>query len=165
MQHAFLKIATINGESHDDMHKDWIEIQSFSQELLQPRSATASTSGGTTAARVNLSPIEIIKMIDLSSTALSQAASNGTTFPDAQIEFMRADKEGTAVNYYKIDLKNVLVHRVATTVGSEGMPREVVHLTFGAIRWTYQQQLPEGGVGGKTVAQWSPTKNIPSYVV
>ena len=64
MQHAFLSIDTIKGESHDDKHKDWIEIQSFSQDLLQPRSATASTSGGTTAARVNLSPIEITKTID-----------------------------------------------------------------------------------------------------
>jgi len=116
MQHAFLSIDTIKGESHDDKHKDWIEIQSFSQDLLQPRSATASTSGGTTAARVNLSPIEITKTIDLATTALNQAASNGTTFPKARIEFMRADKDGNAINYYTVELLNVLVHRVTTTV-------------------------------------------------
>ncbi len=165
MQHAFLSIDTIKGESHDDNHKGWIEIQSFSQDLLQPRSATASTSGGTTAARVNLSPIEITKAIDLASTALNQAASNGTTFPKAQIQFMRADKDGNAINYYTVELLNVLVHRVTTTVDKEGMPQEVVQLSFGAIKWTYQQQKPEGGVGGKTVAQWSATKNIPNYTV
>ena len=165
MQHAFLQIDTIKGESHDDKHRDWIEIQSFSQELLQPRSATASTSGGTTAARVNLSALELTKTIDLSTTALNQAAANGTTFPNARIEFLRADKDGNAINYYAIDLKNVLVHRVITTVDKEGMPQEVVHLSFGAIKWTYQQQRPEGGVGGKTVAQWSATKNIPNYTV
>ncbi|WP_449466704.1 Hcp family type VI secretion system effector [Stenotrophomonas humi] len=165
MQHAFLSIDTIKGESHDDKHKDWIEIQSFSQDLLQPRSATASTSGGTTAARVNLSPIEIVKSIDLASTALNQAAANGTTFPKARIEFMRADKDGNAINYYMVELLNVLVHRVTTAVDKEGMPQEVVQLSFGAIKWTYQQQKPEGGVGGKTVAQWSATKNIPNYTV
>lgn len=124
MQHAFLSIDTIKGESHDDKHKDWIEIQSFSQDLLQPRSATASTSGGTTAARVNLSPIEITKTIDLATTALNQAASNGTTFPKARIEFMRADKDGNAINYYTVELLNVLVHRVTTTVDSEGCRRK-----------------------------------------
>ncbi|TOG37969.1 Hcp1 family type VI secretion system effector, partial [Vibrio parahaemolyticus] len=58
-----------------------MEIKSFSQDLLQPRSATASTAGGQSAARVNLSPIEIVKSIDLSTTALNQACANGTTFP------------------------------------------------------------------------------------
>ena len=114
---------------------------------------------------MNLSPIEVIKSIDLASTALNQAAANGTTFPKARGEFMRADKDGNAINYYLVELLNVLVHRVTTTVDKEGMPQEVVQLSFGAIKWTYQQQKPEGGVGGKTVAQWSATKNIPNYTV
>ena len=99
MQHAFLSIDTIKGESRDEQHRDWIEIKSFSQDVLQPRSATASTSGGQTAARVNMSPIEVVKSIDLATTALHQAAANGTTFPKARIEFMRADKDGHAINY------------------------------------------------------------------
>ncbi len=73
MQHAFLSIDTIKGESRDDKHRDWVEIKSFSQDLLQPRSATASTSGGQTAARVNMSPVEIVKEIDLATTALNRA--------------------------------------------------------------------------------------------
>src|SRR5690606_13411519 len=40
MQHAFLSIDTIKGESRDAEHKDWIEIESFNQDVLQPRSAT-----------------------------------------------------------------------------------------------------------------------------
>src|SRR3546814_19588443 len=92
MQHAFLSIDTIKGESKDAEHKDWIEIESFNQDVLQPRSATASGAGGTTAARVEMTPIEVNKRIDLSSTALFQACSNGTTFPKARIEFMRADR-------------------------------------------------------------------------
>ncbi len=163
MQHAFLSIDTIKGESRDDKHRDWVEIKSFSQDLLQPRSATASTSGGQTAARVNLSPIEIVKAIDLSTTALNQACSSGTTFPKARIEFMRADKDGNAINYYLIELLNVLVHRVTTTVDEDGMPQEVVQLSFAAIKWTYNQQKAEGGIGGKTVAQWSASKNVPNY--
>lgn len=160
---SYLQIDTIKGESNDQKHPGWIEIKSFSQDLLQPRSGTASTSGGQSAARVNLSPIEIVKSIDLATTALNQACANGTTFPKAKLEFMRADKDGNAINYYGVELLNVMVHRVTTTVDEDGMPQEVVQLSFGAIRWTYNQQKPEGGVGGKTVAQWSAIKNIPNY--
>lgn len=165
MQHAFLSIDTIKGESKDSEHKDWIEIESFNQDVLQPRSATASSAGGTTAARVEMSPIEINKRIDLASTALFQACANGTTFPKAQIQFMRADKDGKAINYYTIELLNVLVHRVNTSMGHDGMPSESVQLSFGAIKWSYTQQKPEGGIGGKTIAQWSNTKNTPQLAV
>jgi type VI secretion system secreted protein Hcp len=165
MQHAFLNIDTIKGESRDESHKDWIEIKSFKQDLVQPRSATASTSGGQTAARVDLSPVEIVKATDLSTTALKQACASGTTFPKARIEFMRADKDGKAINYYLVELLNVLVHRISTTVDADGMPQEVVQLAYGAIKWTYHQQKPEGGVGGKAVAQWSATRNTPNYSV
>lgn len=165
MQHAFLSIDTIKGESRDQDHKDWIEIESFNQDVLQPRSATASTKGGQTAARAELSPIEIVKQIDLATTALHQAAANGTTFPKAAIEFYRADKDGKAINYYKVELLNVLVHRVTTSVDKEGMPQETVQLSFGSIKWTYQQQKAEGGLGGKAVAQWSPTLNKPTHSV
>ncbi len=164
-QHAFLSIDTIKGESRDQSHKDWIEIESFTQDVLQPRSATASSVGGQTAARVELSPIEIVKKIDLSTTALHQAAANGTTFPKARIEFYRADKDGNAINYYLVELLNVLVHRVTTSVAADGVPQEVVQLSFGSIKWTYQQQKPEGGLGGKAVAQWSPTLNRPTHSV
>lgn len=163
MQHAFLSIDTIKGESRDQDHKDWIEIESFTQDVLQPRSATASSQGGSTAARVEMSPIEIVKKIDLSTAALHQAAANGTTFAKARVEFFRADKDGKAINYYLVELLNVLVHRVTTTVGTDGMPQEVVQLSFGSIKWTYQQQKPEGGVGGKAVAQWSLTLNKPTH--
>ena len=37
MQHAFLSIDTIKGESKDAEHKDWIEVESFNQDVLQPR--------------------------------------------------------------------------------------------------------------------------------
>lgn len=165
MQHAFLSIDSIKGESRDSQHKDWIEIESFNHDILQPRSATASTSGGTTSARVEMAPIEIRKQIDIATTALHQAAANGNTYPKAQIKFLRADKDGNAINYYTIELLNVLVHRVSTSIGADGMPQEVVQLSFGSIKWTYNQQKPEGGMGGKAVAQWSNTLNKPTHGV
>ena len=63
------------------------------------------------------------------------------------------------------ELLNVLVHRVNTAMGHDGMPAETVQLSFGAIKWSYTQQKQGGGVGGKTIAQWSNTTNTPTYSV
>lgn len=161
--HAFLQIDTIKGESKDQNHKDWIEVKDFDFDVLQPRSATSSSIGGQTAARVEMAPISIIKQMDLASTALFQAASGGQTFAKAQMKFFRADKNGDPVNYFTIELMNVLVHRLTSRVGDDGLIQETLQLSFGAIKQTYTQQKPEGGQGGKTVAQWSLIGNKPQF--
>lgn len=157
--HAFLQIDTIKGESLDADHKGQIEILDFDFETKQPRSPTASSIGGQTAARVEMSAISILKKIDLASTALFQACAGGVTVPKAQMKFYRADKNGNPVNYFTIELINVLVHRLTSRVGDDGMIQETLELSFGAIKQTYTQQKPEGGQGGKSVAQWSLTNN------
>ncbi|MEG1325674.1 MAG: type VI secretion system tube protein Hcp, partial [Janthinobacterium sp.] len=43
---VYLQIDGIKGESTDTTHKDWIECKSVQWEVLQPKSATASTGGG-----------------------------------------------------------------------------------------------------------------------
>ena len=48
---VYLQIDGIKGESTDNSHKDWIECKSVQWEVLQPKSATASTGGGHTAER------------------------------------------------------------------------------------------------------------------
>jgi type VI protein secretion system component Hcp len=44
---VYLQIDGIKGESQDDKHKDWIEVTGVHWGVFQPRSATASTGGGT----------------------------------------------------------------------------------------------------------------------
>ena len=44
----------LKGESQDKDHPDWIEVGSWRHEIIQPRSATASTSGGTTFDEVTI---------------------------------------------------------------------------------------------------------------
>lgn len=56
---AYLKIDGIPGESLDTNHKDWIELLSFEFGASQATSATASSAGGASAERVNLSEFAI----------------------------------------------------------------------------------------------------------
>ena len=51
---VYLQIDGIKGESTDNAHKDWIECKSVQWEVLQPKSATASTGD------VQVRPVEVL---------------------------------------------------------------------------------------------------------
>jgi len=55
MKSIFMKFdneeVKIEGESRDDKHLAWLEIDAWNHDIVQPRSATASTAGGQTAER------------------------------------------------------------------------------------------------------------------
>lgn len=108
---VYLQIDGIKGESQDDKHKDWIEVTGIHWGIHQPRSATASTGGGHTAERVEISEISFSKLADLSSPILAQTCAMGKTIPKAKVEFFRADGDGARVRYFEIELENVLIFR------------------------------------------------------
>jgi type VI secretion system secreted protein Hcp len=122
---AYLEIDGIKGESSDDQHKGWIECESVSWSLHQPKSATASTSGGHSAERAELSDISFDKICDLSSPILAQHCTMGKTVPKAKFEFVRADGDGKRVKYDEVELENVLVAHVAQGGAGGGMSESV----------------------------------------
>jgi type VI secretion system secreted protein Hcp len=61
---AFVKIDGIEGESTDDMHQGWIEIQSFGASHSQSISNTASSAGGATAERADFHDFAFEKLLD-----------------------------------------------------------------------------------------------------
>jgi type VI secretion system secreted protein Hcp len=140
MKDIYLKFGNpaIKGESADKDHSGWIEIDSWSHAITQPRSATASTAGGHTG---------------------------GTTFDEATIEFMRSDGEGNRVKYLEVKLKYVIISSIAPSVVGEGLPTESFSLKYAAVQWKYTQQKVGGGQGGNAQGAWSLTKNDKTYAV
>jgi type VI secretion system secreted protein Hcp len=155
---VYLQIDGIKGESADDQHKGWIECESVNWSLTQPRSATASTAGGHTAERVELSDVTFHKMIDLASPILAQTCAMGKTIPKAKFEFFRADGDGTRVKYYEVELENVIVSHVAQGVAAGGMT-DHIGLKFAKVKWRYTQQRIVGGAGGNTAGGWDLSGN------
>jgi type VI secretion system secreted protein Hcp len=154
-----LQIDGIRGESTDDTHKGWIECQSVNWSLNQPKSATASTAGGHTAERAELSDISFHKVGDLASPILAQYCAMGKTIPKARFEFMRADGDGVRVRYYEVELENVLIGHVAQGVGGGDVMTESVGLKFSKVKWRYTQQRITGGSGGNTAGGWDLATN------
>ncbi len=156
---VYLQIDGIKGESSDGTHKDWIECLSIEWEVLQPKSATASSSGGHTAERCEHKEIQVSKLADLSTPLLLQNCSSGKTIPKAKFEFMRADGKGERIKYFEIELVNVLISTVSPKVISGDILRELVGLKYSQVKWKYIQQKIGGGSGGNTSGGWDLSTN------
>lgn len=156
---VYLQIEGIKGESQDDKHKDWIEITSAHWGVVQPKSATASTAGGHTTARAELSDIVVTKLADLSSPILFQICASGKTIPKAKLEFMRADGNGNPIKYFEVELENILIGSVTPTIDPGETLHESVSLKFSKMKCKYTQQKIGGGSGGNTAGGWDLAAN------
>ncbi|HEX7986175.1 MAG TPA: type VI secretion system tube protein Hcp [Duganella sp.] len=156
---VYLQIDGIKGESADSVHKDWIECKSVQWEVLQPKSATASSAGGHTAERTEHKDIVISKLADLATPLLLQTCSSGKTIPKAKFEFLRADGQGERIKYFEIELENVLISSVAPQVQPGDILSENVSIKYSKVKWKYTQQKVGGGSGGNTSGGWDLSAN------
>jgi len=158
---AFLKINGIPGESTDDKHKEWIEVLSYSHNIHQPASATASSVGGATAERVQHGDFSLVKQLDKSSPKIMETCCTGQHLKDVSLELCRAG--GDKVKYMEVKMEEVVVSSVApggASEGSGGFPTEQVTLNYGKIKWTYtQQKRADGSGGGNVTGGWDLTTN------
>jgi type VI secretion system secreted protein Hcp len=155
----YLQLDGIKGESADSRHVGWIECISINWSITQPKSATASTSGGHTAERAELSEINISKLVDLASPMLAQLCACGKTIPKAKLEMQRADGDGEPIKYFEVELENVLIAHIAPNFAGGGFPTESLGLKFSKARWKYTQQRIAGGSSGNTAGGWDLASN------
>ncbi len=156
---VYLQIDGIKGESSDGTHKDWIECLCVEWSVLQPKSATASSSGGHTAERCEHKEIAFSKLTDLATPLLLQNCSSEKTFPKAKFEFMRADGQGERIKYLEIELANVLICSVEPSIEEGDILNETVGLKYSQVKWKYIQQKIGGGSGGNTAGGWDLSTN------
>lgn len=155
----YLQIDGVKGESQDAKHTGWIECDSVNWAVTQPKSANASSNGGHTAERCELTEISLSKTADLTSPLLLQLCAQGKTIPKAKFEFMRADGAGEPIKYYEIELENVLIAHVAPSVAAGAIMAESLGLKFSKERWKYTQQKIGGGAAGNTTGGWDLATN------
>jgi type VI secretion system secreted protein Hcp len=165
----------IKGDSRDTKHKDTVEVYSWSHLVKQPKSASASTAGGHTSERCEHGEMIFTKDIDGATPKLLQASSAGTIINDVVVYFYRAHGGKNSVGgpvatqtrhqYFKVELKNVIVASVQPTVSSEGIPQETFSLKYSAVRWTYDELNIAGDKAGKVNIQgaWDLAKNAPTF--
>lgn len=147
----FLKLEGIDGESTDDKHKDWIEIDSFSWGLGQiiGEDGTRPTGAGGGAGKVQVQDFNFVKKIDKSSPVLMLSCATGQHMKEGVLIGRKAGEK--PLEYLKIKLTDILISGYQTG-GSAGdvVPTDQFSLNFAKIEFSYTPQDPRGGEG-KTV--------------
>ena len=129
----YAKFQGIDGESVDDRHNDWIEIQSFEFSMVVPGGVSGSSRR---LGDVVVNDIFITKTVDKSTPKLMGAVSSGQVIGEVIIEVAKGtgDKEV----FYRYELTNVLVTSYQSGGEASSIrPGDVISLNFEEIKVTY----------------------------
>ena len=157
----FLNIDGLKGESTDAAHKDWIEIQSFSHNVVAPSGAAGQNSaGGGTAGRTKHQDFAVTKEVDATSPALYEMCSSGKHISKITVDLMRSSGD-SRVKYMSIEMDEVVVSSVAASGNAgSGQASELITFDYGKIVWTYtQQEAADGSKGGNATGGWDLAAN------
>lgn len=156
----FLKIDGIPGESTDDGHKEWIELDSWSTGHTQGAGGSTSTAGARTAGRVDMQDFHFTKKVDKASAALAFHCANGKHIKEAVLEVCRASEKKE--KYLEIKMNDVVVssYQLAGSGSSDSVPMEQLSLNYGRIEWIYtEMDHKTGKPKGPKMHHWDVTAN------
>jgi len=131
----FLKYGDIKGETTQQTHKEWIEINSF--QFGVGRGISSGVGGGSKreATAPSVSEITLSKTFDISSPLLFKEAIGGKAVV-AKIELTQTDNSGKHVSFQKYILTNTLISGYSVSSGGD-RPSESLSLNFTKIDSEY----------------------------
>ncbi|WP_407314961.1 Hcp family type VI secretion system effector [Pseudomonas sp. nanlin1] len=154
---AFIEIPEIPGEAIDEKYCNWIEILGYNFGVSQSVSATASSAGGASSGRTNVTNFTFTKYLDSASCKLMEAGCSGQHIREVKMALCRAGAD--KLKYYEIVLEEVIIADYAQSASS-GIPVEIVQLNYGRIKATYtRQQRADGTPGGNVAGGWDRIEN------
>lgn len=156
---AFLKIEGIDGESTDDIHQQWIEIQSYHHGVNQPLSGTSGT-GGRSGGRADFSEFTVLKTLDQATPDLNIYCASGKHIPKIEVELCLAS--GDKHTFMKYTMEDVVVSSVSPGGSAESgdvRPTEEVAFAYGKLKWEYTPIDQTGAPGAAVDRTWNLETN------
>ena len=154
---VFINIQGIDGESTDDRHAGWIEVQTCDLRLRQKVSTTAGSAGGASAERADFSEFGFTKLLDKSSPQLALACAAGTHIGTIVVDFCRAG--GEKIRFMQYTFTDCMISAFNTS-GDGMFPEDDVSFVYGKVEWCYTCQNRAGGWSAGNVAGiWDLEKN------
>jgi type VI secretion system secreted protein Hcp len=142
-QDIFLKLGSIKGESHDDKHKDEIEVLAWTWGVAQTGSGHAG--GGAGVGKANFSDLTFTHRMDKASAALIKLCATGEHINEGTLIQRKAGKGQQ--EYLTLKMKDILVTSVqASAAGGQGDTSENVSLNFAKIDVDYKPQKADGSL-------------------
>jgi type VI secretion system secreted protein Hcp len=135
---VFIKIDGAPGESTDDKHKDWIEVQSYSMGVTQSGGGSASDAGAQSGGRADFSDFSFMSALTKASPKLAYFCANGTPIKNIVVELCRAT--GDKSKYMEYKFTDCMVSSVQQS-GSQGSdtPSENTSFRFSKVEWSYTE--------------------------
>ena len=155
---AYIKFDGIDGESKGKGYEKWSDLDSFSQAIHK------TGSGATGAARrrgtIILEDLQCSKLMDKSSPKIAEAVCLGKVFPKVEIRLATSSVNTGRENYYKYELKNVMVTSYQVAGGSQDKPQETFSLNFEEIKTTYTEMDEKGAKKGDVAFGWKVEQGV-----
>jgi type VI secretion system secreted protein Hcp len=147
----FLKIDGIQGESPDKVHKNEIQIESFSWGASN--AGTFSYGGGGGAGKVQMQDFHFVMIVNKASPKLMLTCASGEHIKSAILTCRKAGKDQQ--DYLKVTFSDILVSSYQTS-GSGGnvVPVDQISLNFSKIEMEYKEQKVDGSLGGAIKAHY-----------
>lgn len=152
----FLKIDGIDGESHDDKHKNEIDLESWSWG--ETNSGTHSAGGGGGAGKVSMQDFHFVMKYNKASPKLFLACATGQHIKEAKLTCRKAG--GAQEEYLSVKFSDLLVSSYQTG-GSSGdiVPMDQISLNYSKVEWEYKPQSKEGRTEGPVKAGYDVKAN------
>jgi type VI secretion system secreted protein Hcp len=149
----------VAGESVDQQHPAWIELESCNAGV---RTAVSFTDGGGfSAGKPEALEFSATKWLDKASPLLFLSCAQSTLHPRAVIEFTDDNVQAIGPKVYlRLTLTNVAVSSLSTTAG-EGRPKEALSLSYGKIQIEYFMMDSKGAYPSSptSTATWNFVTN------
>lgn len=154
----FLKIEGIPGESTDKIHKDQIQVESFSFGEMQTGSASHGSGGG--AGKVQMQDFHFVKKLDKASPSLFLACAVGQHIKKAELFCRKAG--GKQEEFLKVTLSDLIVSSYQTggSGGADIIPLDQVSFNFSKLEMEYKEQKADGSAGGPVKAGYDLKANV-----
>jgi type VI secretion system secreted protein Hcp len=148
----FLKIDGIDGESKDSVHKNVIDLMSWSWGASQTGSSAAG--GGSAAGKVSMQDFHFVMKVNKSTPKLILVCAGGDHIKKATLTCRKAgttQQEFLVYNFYDFLVSS---YQTGGSTGGDEIPSEQVSLNYSKMDIQYKEQQADGSLGGPIMAGW-----------
>ena len=140
-----LQLAGVTGESSDVKHKDFIDLVSWSWDMLSP----TNVSTGQPFAKTKIEDFRVVKRADRSTPVLIQYLYQNTVMKTGHLLVRKAGGPDP-LTYYEVEFKNLRVTSFSTQTEKDEVV-EKVSFAFETATFRYTPQSATGAKGGGVV--------------
>lgn len=152
----FLRIDGIQGESQNDKHKGWVDIESYSWGAVQSTNLALGSGGG--VGKVQYKDLTVTANLDKATPAISHFLSSGKHIPKVELSLCKAG--GQQMEYYRITLENaMLTHVMHNAFHNSDSPKISYQFQAEQVKQSYWEQTTSGGKGAETQSGWNIKQN------